>query len=262
MRPSGSAVLLSSLLLLTGLLSEPRAQNTTTGFLDRTVTISGEAYRYQVYVPADYTRTRAWPVVLFLHGGGERGSDGLIQTEVGIGSAIRRFSDRFPAIVVMPQARPPAGWTGSNADMALRALDQTEAEFNIDRQRAYLTGLSMGGSGTWYVAYRHPKRFAALLAICGRVRPSANTSEPVVPSADGEPFATLADRIKHLPIWVYHGDADNTVPVDESRRIVAALRALNVPVKYSELPGVGHNSWDTAYRSPEVAEWLFTQKKN
>jgi predicted peptidase len=259
MRSSLSAVLL---FLLIGLSSEARAQGTATGFLDRSVTISGEAYRYQVFVPADYTPSRAWPVVLFLHGGGERGTDGLIQTEVGIGSAIRRFSSRFPAIVVMPQARPPAGWVGANADMALKALDQTESEFNIDRSRAYLTGLSMGGAGTWYVAYRHPNRFAALLAICARVRPSATTTDPVVPAADGEAFATLAARIKHLPIWVFHGDADMTVPVDESRGIVAALKALNVPVKYSELPGVGHNSWDAAYRAPEVAEWLLAQKKS
>lgn len=261
MRPSRAAVVLSTLFLLTGLASEGRAQTGATGFLDRTVTIAGEAYRYQVYVPADYTSARTWPVVLFLHGGGERGTDGLIQTEVGIGSAIRRFSDRFPAIVVMPQARPPAGWVGANADMALKALDQTETEFNVDRNREYLTGLSMGGAGTWYVAYRHPNRFAALLAICARVRPSATTTDPVVPAADGEPFATLASRIKHLPIWVFHGDADNTVPVDESRGVVAALKALDVPVKYSELPGIGHNSWDTAYRDPDVAKWLLEQRK-
>jgi predicted peptidase len=248
-------------LLIGGPGTEAAAQTTATGFLDRSVSIAGETYRYQVYVPADYTSARTWPVVLFLHGGGERGTDGLIQTEVGIGSAIRRFSTRFPAIVVMPQARPPAGWVGANAEMALKALDQTETEFNIDRNREYLTGLSMGGAGTWYVAYRHPNRFAALLAICARVRPSATTTDPVVPAADGEPFAALAARVKHLPIWVVHGDADNTVPVDESRGIVAALKALHVPVKYSELPGVGHNSWDEAYRSADVATWLFAQKK-
>ena len=259
---SSLPALLSAFVLCASWPSGASAQNTATGFLNRTVTIAGEPYRYQVYVPADYTPSRTWPVVLFLHGGGERGTDGLIQTEVGIGSAIRRFSSRFPAIVVMPQARPPAGWTGENADMALKTLDQTEAEFNIDRNRAYLTGLSMGGAGTWYVAYRHPHRFAALLAICARVRPSATTTDPVVPAADREPFATLAARIQHLPIWVFHGDADNTVPVDESRGIVAALKALNVPVKYSELPGVGHNSWDTAYRDADVATWLFAQMKN
>jgi predicted peptidase len=236
-------------------------QSVETGFLNRTLAVGGETHRYQVFVPAGYTRSQSWPVVLFLHGGGERGTDGLIQTEVGIGSAIRRFASRFPAIVVMPQAHPPAGWAGANAEMALKALDQTEAEFMTDKNRVYLTGLSMGGAGTWYIAYRHPSRFAALVAICARVRPSATTTDPVVPAGDGEPFATLAARIKHLPIWVVHGDADQTVPVDESRGIVAALKTLNVPVRYSELAGVGHNSWDAAYRSEELTDWLFAQKR-
>ena len=237
------------------------AQSTETGFLNRTLTIGADTYRYQVFVPSSYTRSQSWPVVLFLHGGGERGTDGLIQTEVGIGSAIRRFADRFQAVVVLPQAHPPQGWTGSNADMALKALDQTEGEFATDKSRVYLTGLSMGGAGTWYIAYRHPNRFAALVAICARVRPSANTSDPVVPAADGEPFAALAQRIRHLPIWIFHGDADKTVPVDESRGVAAALKALDVAVKYTELPGVGHNSWDAAYRSPELIEWLLAQRR-
>jgi predicted peptidase len=237
------------------------AQTIETGFLNRTLAVGAESYRYQVYLPGGFTRSQAWPVILFLHGGGERGTDGLIQTEVGIGSAIRRFADRFQAIVVMPQAHPPQGWVGVNADMALKTLDATEQEFPTDKGRVYLTGLSMGGAGTWYIAYRHPQRFAALVAICARVRPSATTTDPVVPTADGEPFATLAERIKHLPTWIFHGDADATVPVDESRGVAAALKALGAPVKYSELPGVPHNSWDAAYRSPELTEWLFAQRR-
>jgi predicted peptidase len=237
------------------------AQTTETGFLNRSIAIGGETYRYQVFVPANYTRDRQWPVILFLHGGGERGSDGLIQTEVGIGSAIRRFADRYAAIVVLPQARPNIGWVGPMADMALTALEKAETEFGTDRNRVYLTGLSMGGAGTWYIAYRNPTRFAALLAVCARIRPSATTTDPVVPAADGEPFGALAAKIKHIPIWIYHGDADQTVPVDESRGIASALKALNAPATYTELPGVGHNSWDAAYRDPKVAEWLFAQRR-
>jgi predicted peptidase len=241
--------------------STAAAQTRETGFLNRTVTVAGESYKFQVFVPADYTPTRAWPVVLFLHGGGERGTDGIFQTEVGIGSAVRRFADRFAAIVVMPQARPATTWSGAMANVALSALSQTESEFATDPARVYLTGLSLGGAGTWYLAYRHTNRFAALLVICARVRPGPNTVDPVVPAADGEPFAALAGKVRHLPIWVFHGDADPTVPVDESRGIVAALKALNAPVRYSELPGVGHNSWDAAYRSPEVIQWLLAQRR-
>src|SRR6185503_11454303 len=129
------------------------SQGRETGFLNRTIKVDSETYKYQVYVPADYTRDKRWPVVLFLHGGGERGVDGLIQTEVGIGSAIRRFPQRYPAIVVMPQAKPDLGWVGPNAEMALKALEKAEGEFSTDKNRVYLTGLSMGGSGTWYLAY-------------------------------------------------------------------------------------------------------------
>jgi predicted peptidase len=252
-------ILLAAVLVVAS--SPMRGQSADTGFLNRTVTVGAETYRYQVYVPADYTRGKTLPVVLFLHGGGERGVDGLIQTEVGIGSAIRRFPQRFPAIVVMPQARPELGWVGANADMALKALEKTEAEFATDRNRVYLTGLSMGGAGTWYLSYRNPDRFAALLVICGRVQPSATTTHPVVPAGEGEPFPTLAARVKHLPIWVAHGADDMTVPVTEGRGIVEALKAINSPVKYTEYPGVGHNSWDLTYRSAEVAEWLFAQRR-
>jgi predicted peptidase len=255
------AALLCASLLTAMLPAAAGAQVVPTGFLDRSLTLAGERHRYQVYVPANYTPARPWPVVLFLHGAGERGADGLLQTEVGLGSAIRRHAERFPAIVVLPQARPGIAWAGPMAEMALQALDQTQEEFATDRSRVYLTGLSMGGAGTWYIAYRHPDRFAALIAICARVRPSATTVDPVVPTADGEPFAALAGRIRHLPIWVFHGDADKTVPVEESRGVVAALEALKVPVRYSELPGVGHNSWDAAYRSPETTEWLFAQRR-
>src|SRR6185312_17430100 len=97
------------------------------------------------------------------HGSGERGADGRLQTEVGLGTAIRRTATPFPAIVVFPQAPLDQWWEGPATDMALAALAQTEREFHTDRERVYLTGLSMGGSGSWYIAYRHPERFAALL---------------------------------------------------------------------------------------------------
>src|SRR5690625_8012489 len=130
-----------------------------TGFLDRTITIANARYRYQVYVPATYAPLRSWPVILFLHGAGEGGVDGLRPTDVGIGSAIRRRAERFPTIVVFPQARPECdGWRGDTAAAAMRALDRTIAEFQGDPSRLYLTGLSMGGSGTLRIAAYYPGR--------------------------------------------------------------------------------------------------------
>src|ERR1051325_9920667 len=124
------------------------AQRVETGFLDRTVAVGGQSYRYQVYVPADYPAKAAWPVILFLHGSGERGADGLMQTTVGLGPAIRRAAKRFPAIVVFPQMPADSQWVGTPIQVALAALNRALDEFHADRDRVYLTGLSMGGHGT------------------------------------------------------------------------------------------------------------------
>jgi predicted peptidase len=116
-----------------------------TGFLDRSVTVDGVTYRYQVYLPVDYTPKKSWPVALFLHGSGERGDDGSKQSQVGIGSAIRMDRQRFPMIVVMPQARPNTRWNGAMGEQAMQALEQSIKEFHGDRQRIYLTGLGRAG---------------------------------------------------------------------------------------------------------------------
>src|SRR5262249_26302648 len=140
-----------------------------TGFLNRTLLVGGRRHAYQVYVPAAYSPRRAWPVILCLHGSGERGTDGLLQTEVGFGAALRRYSDRYPLIAVFPQAPPDTRWPGASSRIALAALDATLEEFRCDPDRVYLTGLSMGGNGAWYLAYRSPARWAALLVACGWV---------------------------------------------------------------------------------------------
>src|SRR5262245_4133231 len=114
-------------------------QQVQTGFLDRTVAVAGQAYRYQVYVPADYVSKPSWPAILFLHGAGERGSDGLLQTNVGLAPAIRQNPSRYPAIVIFPQVPRDSLWVGTPADMAVAALQQTMKEFHVDPKRVYLT---------------------------------------------------------------------------------------------------------------------------
>jgi predicted peptidase len=140
------------------------------------------------------------------------------------------------------------------------ALDRTIEEFNADSTRVYLTGMSMGGNGTWYLAYHHPDRFAAIAPICGFVS-SSRLVASFVPDGEGSAFERLAERIRHVPTWIVHGDADDVVPVLESRSMHDALRAAGAAVHYVELPGVGHNSWDAAYQTPELATWLFTQRR-
>ncbi|MFL5528518.1 MAG: prolyl oligopeptidase family serine peptidase [Gemmatimonadaceae bacterium] len=232
-----------------------------TGFLNRSISFGGQTYKYQIFVPASYTRSERWPVILFLHGAGERGSDGFMQTQVGLASAIRQSAARFPAIAVFPQATSDSSWTGTLAQVAMMALDQTTREYQTDPTRIYLTGLSMGGNGTWYVAYRNPKRFAAIAPICAWISAQFwKTAQPVVPADSGEAYAARARQLRQTPTWIFHGEVDPVVPVDESRKAFAALQAAGAPVQYSEVPGTGHNSWDPAYASPKFWTWLFAQR--
>lgn len=254
-----------ALILSSVLICFAPASAADTGFLNRTVSVDGVTYRFQVYVPADWTPQQSWPVALFLHGSGERGDDGLLQTQVGIGTAIRTHANDFKLIVVLTQCRKGKIW--GNPDMqtqALAALAQSVTEFHGDPARLYLTGLSMGGYGTWEIAMRHPKMFAAIVPICGGVHALADMPELHSSLTDdpkiADPYAEIARRIGSTPVWIFHGDADQSVPVDESRRMNQALLAIKANVRYTEYPGVGHNSWDNAYSEPELLPWLLGQK--
>lgn len=234
-----------------------------TGFLDRNVTVAGKSFHYQVYVPADYASKPTWPAILFLHGAGERGEDGLVQTNVGLAPAIRQNPSRYPAIVVFPQVPRDSQWVGTPADMAVAALQQTMREFHVDPSRVYLTGLSMGGHGTWYIAYRHPELFAAVVPICGWVREFAmfRGSVPVVAGDSAQVMTQLAQRLGKVPIWIFHGEVDQVVNVNGSREPAAALKAAGANVRYTELLGLNHNAWDAAYGSDEFVQWLFAQQR-
>ncbi len=239
------------------------AQGAETGFLERDLTHGGHHTRYQIYVPADYLTRTDWPVILYLHGAGERGTDGLRPTQAGLGAAIRLAPKRFPAIVVIPQAPPGTQWTGAQADLALAALDRVLREYRVDVDRVYLTGLSMGGHGTWYIAYRHPERFAAAAPICGWTQDLASHgfSVPVVPGEDGPALPALARRLAKLPLWIFHGDQDSLVPVKGSRAAAEALKAESTVAHYTEYPGLDHNSWDVTYGSDAFVQWLFAQRR-
>jgi predicted peptidase len=232
-----------------------------TGFLNRTIALDGVSRRYQVYVPAEYSRASRWPVILFLHGSGERGTDGLLQTAVGLGEGIRRYAERWPAIVVFPQAPPGHRWHGKVAHLALATLDRTLREFSTDSNRVYLVGLSAGGNGVWNLSYRSPERFAALVAVCGWVMPTGERPEAILPPDSGPPYPVIARRIRSLPIWIWHGEADPVVRVEESRRMAGALRAEGATLRYTELPGVGHEAWGPAFDSPELPRWLLGQMR-
>jgi predicted peptidase len=234
-------------------------------FVDRQVTVDGETYHFRVYVPLHYRQRpwRHWPVVLFLHGSGERGDDNLRQTQTGIGPALEKYRDRYRCLVVLPQARSGKDWDGPMERLALAALDQTLEQFHGDPRRVYLTGVSLGGSGTWYMAARYPGRFAAVVPIAAEVVPTGGDKAPedLKKLLDGpDPYLSLARALGPAPVWAFHGADDNEVPVAETRRMVTALQAVKHPVRYTEYPGTGHDSWDTAYADPELTQWMLAQR--
>ena len=261
--PSTFATLLLAIavLLLGGCMSTPT--RSTGSFVERNLEIAGETRRYQVFVPASAAGGRTPPVIVFLHGSGERGSDGAKQTLVGIGPYLRAHQDRFPAIVVFPQAPDETEWAG-NADLVFATLDAATREFHGDPDRTYLTGLSMGGYGTWDMAMRAPGRFAALAPVCGGVvhprRPSMGVSG-IAGAAD--PNAAVAARLKDTPVWQFHGALDDVVSPDYSRQMDAALQAAGArDARLTIFPDANHNSWDATYsQTPELWTWLFAQKR-
>ena len=247
------------LALVLALCSSSYARKQETGFLDRHLSLHGAIYKYQVFVPDNWSPHQKWPIILFLHGAGERGADGLIQTQVGIATAIRNDRSRFLAIVVMPQCLKDHSWNKPDMEeVALAALAAASKEFKGDRKRTYLTGLSMGGYGSWALAAANPAKFAAVVPICGGILLPDDARKQL--DSDRIPYLEAAKKLgTKLPIWVFHGDADPAVPVSESRHVVEALKGAGADVRYTEYPGVGHNSWDKAYAEPEFMTWLLSK---
>jgi predicted peptidase len=229
------------------------AKAADTGFLEKSYKDpAGTEHKYVLFVPHDYKRGQPTPTILFLHGAGEtKPREGTkpkvtpkMPAAVGIGPAIRKREKTFPFLTVIPQA-PVRGWLagGPSAKVALGILEAVEKEYSVDPRRTYLTGLSMGGMGTFSLAAAMPDKWAAIVPICGR----------------GDP--KTAEKIKDIPMWVFHGDADQAVKVSGSRDMVEAVKKSGGSPRYTEYPGVGHNSWDQAYDTDELYEWMLKQSK-
>ncbi|UNK43278.1 prolyl oligopeptidase family serine peptidase [Luteimonas sp. S4-F44] len=234
-------------------------------FVRRAVEVGGRHYAYQVFVPAAAV-PRPLPVVLFLHGSGERGSDGDRQTRSGLGPYVRTHAADFPALVVFPQSPEGTSWEGDVASMALAALDAATTEFDGDPRRTSLTGMSRGGYGTWSLALRAPERFAALVPVCGGItppgtRPDLNSLQVESTRDAPDPFDAAAQRLRDIPSWLFHGARDDVVPPEQSRRMYAALQRVGADVRYTEFPEANHNSWDAAYATPALWDWLFAQRR-
>lgn len=247
MRGLRTAALAAGLLAAAGCARSP-----ATGFQTRVFHgPDGHAVRYSVFIPHAYNPDEPVPVILFLHGAGEAGTDGEKPTQVGLGPTVRAREATFPFLVVFPQAseRVPAthgSWLPGqpDADRALAILDDVCREFRADPHHVYLTGISVGATGAWQLAAAYPERWAAIAPVCGH--------GPVA----------KADALKDIPCWCFHGEKDGNVPAEHSRDMVATLRQLGANPRYTEYPGVGHNSWEAAYDTDELYEWLLRHKRN
>lgn len=182
---------------------------------------------------------QSWPLMLFLHGAGERGSDLRKLRKYGPPRIVEKDPD-FPFILVAPQC--PSGTYWRSAPL-LQLVDHVIATHAVDQRRVYVTGVSMGGYGTWQLAANAPERFAAIAPICG----------------GGDPLA--AQWIKDLPIWAFHGERDDIVPLSETLRMVEAVRLAGGNPKLTVYPGVGHDSWTPAYAEPELYRWFLSHEK-
>lgn len=232
------------------------------GFVPRESIVAGATHRYQVFVPSRAAGGERPPVILFLHGSGERGTDNQSQLNNGLGPYLRKRLDDFPAIVVFPQAPPDGDWIGTGLEAAVVALDAATDEFGGDARRTYLTGVSMGGIGTWELALMEPGRFAAVVPISSAV---AQINLEVMPHLgpvirEPDPYAALAARLRHTPVWMFHGSKDDVVTPDDDRKTYAALKAAGADARYTEFPNAGHNAWDAAYAMPKLWAWLFQQR--
>ena len=214
---------------------------------------------YRILKPAAFDAAKKYPLVILLHGAGERGNDNKAQLKWG-GSLFSdaKTQEKYPAFVLVPQCPTDRKWVeidwsspapvapadpGTTQKLLLSVIDVVQKEFPIDADRLYLTGLSMGGYGTWDLITRYPERWAAAAPICG----------------GGD--KTKAAAAKGIPTWAFHGSADNVVKPVRSQEMVVALKATGAPIAYTEYPGIAHDSWSSAFSEPNYIAWMFAQKR-
>jgi poly(3-hydroxybutyrate) depolymerase len=231
-----------------------------TGFLNRSLQLHGVTYRFQVYVPEEWRRKdrRLWPIILFLHGRGERGSEGMWQTQIGLPEAVRDHPERWPFVIVMPQCPQNHFWTEAGSEeLAMAALDRETAEFHGDPNRTYLSGLSLGGYGAWELARLHPHRWAAVAIAAGGIFWSyAPERWRQAGSLPGE----YARAVGRTPVWMFHGSDDPVVATRQSELLYEAFKSNGGRIRLWIYQGLRHDCWTRAYDEPELPRWLLEHR--
>ena len=200
-------------------------------------------FGYVKYLPKDFDTNEKYPLVIFLHGAGERGDDLDVAMRHGYMKHVRESGKEYPFICIAPQC-PNGKYWGCYTESLLAFIDEMCAELPVDKDRIYLTGLSMGGTGTWMLAMAAPDKFAAIAPICG------------------SGIYWHGTILAKMPIFMYHGDCDDIVPYYESANMLRAInRHGNKNARLKTCYGYGHNAWDVAYSDDELIEWLLAQHK-
>lgn len=212
-----------------------------------------ETMPYRLFIPASYDKTKKYPVVIWLHGAGGAGDDNLLQISGDQIPGTRLWTKaenqaRHPAFVLVPQST--GGWASTSGTqlsdeerLVVEILNGLKSEFSIDSKRIYVAGQSNGGFGTWDMISKRPELFAAAIPLCG----------------GGNPI--LASNLIFMPIWAFHGDKDDVIPVEESRQMIAAIKKLGGIPRYTEYKGADHDVWTPAFKEPALVDWLFAQHK-
>ncbi len=242
--------LLAMLVLFVSTTFAHSADDGKRGFVDKVFKDDTGEHRYVVFVPPSYSASRPAPIMLFLHGAGERGVDGRVHLNVGLGSMIKAREASFPAIAVFPQCenvhgRVLEGWLAGSADAnrALKVLEQVEKDYRTDPKKRILSGWSMGGFGAWSLAAAEPSRWSCLLAL----------------AAGGK--AEWAEKLKELPIWAWHGESDGAVIVNRSREMIDAIKAAGGAPRYTEIPSGDHDCWKVAFGDDRFIAWMLDPTK-
>jgi predicted peptidase len=203
------------------------------------------AGRYLLFIPEQYGQEdMSWPLIVFLHGSGERGNNLNAVKKLGVPKEAPG-QPGFPFLVLSPQCPKDKWW--SDVDITLTVMgmiDEVVENYDVDPGRIYLTGLSMGGFGTWDLAQKYPDKFAAIAPVCGW----------------GNVY--MQDRLKNVPAWVFHGAKDPNVPLGFAKQMAGALKSLGGDAQLSVYPGMGHNIWTVTYRNPKLYEWFLSHRRD
>jgi predicted peptidase len=205
--------------------------------------------KYLLFLPKGYKEkpNTKWPTILFLHGAGERGSNLELVKKHGIPKIVEK-KEGFPFIAISPQCPLASIWTSMVDELHYLLIDAMQ-RYNIDETRIYLTGLSMGGYGAWHLAAAYPDLFAAVVPICGGMVHENELLEEI-------------KVLKDVPIWIFHGAKDETVPIKNSQELYDILKKIRGNVQFTVYPKLGHDSWTKTYDNPELYKWLLKQKRH